>query len=85
MTAENQDHRSAISLPSAFATRSVTEASAFLREQLLAVIRQHMPAAEALADVPFHPEDVVIQWVGRSLGSYHAACRAGAAPDYSGA
>lgn len=51
----------------------------------LPLIRQHLPAAEALADVPFHPEDVVIQWVGRSLGSYHAACRAGAAPDYSGA
>lgn len=48
MTAENQDHRSAISLPSAFATRSVTEASAFLREQLLAVIRQHMPDIEAV-------------------------------------
>lgn len=38
----------AISLPSAFATRSVTEASAFLREQLLAVIRRHMPEIEAV-------------------------------------
>lgn len=35
-----------IALPSAFATRSVTEASAFLREQLLAVIRRHMPEIE---------------------------------------
>jgi phosphoenolpyruvate carboxylase len=37
-----------VSLPSAFATRSVTEASAFLREQLLAVIRRHMPEIEAV-------------------------------------
>ena len=35
-------------LPSAYATRSVTEASAFLREQLLAVVRQHMPEIEAV-------------------------------------
>jgi phosphoenolpyruvate carboxylase len=48
MTAETQNTRSAISLPSAFATRSVTEASAFLREQLLAVIRRHMPEIEAV-------------------------------------
>ncbi|BDV33189.1 phosphoenolpyruvate carboxylase [Methylocystis iwaonis] len=48
MTAENQNTTSAISLPSAFATRSVTEASAFLREQLLAVIRRHMPEIEAV-------------------------------------
>ncbi len=48
MTAETQNHRSAISLPSAFATRSVTEASAFLREQLLAVIRRHMPEIESV-------------------------------------
>ncbi|MBA4489411.1 D-tagatose-bisphosphate aldolase, class II, non-catalytic subunit [Paracoccus sp. S1E-3] len=51
----------------------------------LPLIRQHMPAAAALADTPFNPEEAVIQWVGRSLDSYHAACRAGAAPDYSGA
>ncbi|HEY8163653.1 MAG TPA: phosphoenolpyruvate carboxylase [Methylocystis sp.] len=48
MTAEIQDNRSAISLPSAFATRSVTEASAFLRELLLAVIRRHMPEIEGV-------------------------------------
>lgn len=48
MTAETQNHRAAISLPSAFATRSVTEASAFLREQLLAVIRRHMPEIESV-------------------------------------
>ncbi|NBV95150.1 MAG: phosphoenolpyruvate carboxylase, partial [Methylocystaceae bacterium] len=35
-------------LPSAYATRSVIEASAFLREQLLAVVRQHMPEIEAV-------------------------------------
>jgi phosphoenolpyruvate carboxylase len=45
---ETSSNRTAISLPSAFATRSVTEASAFLREQLLAVIRRHMPEIEAV-------------------------------------
>jgi len=50
MTAEIQKNSSAspISLPSAYATRSVTEASAFLREQLLAVIHRHMPEIEAV-------------------------------------
>ncbi|GLI94628.1 phosphoenolpyruvate carboxylase [Methylocystis echinoides] len=46
MSAETRNTKSAISLPSAFATRSVTEASAFLREQLLAVIHRHMPEIE---------------------------------------
>lgn len=50
MTAETQDTNSASSagLPSAFATRSVKEASAFLREQLLGVVRQHMPEIETV-------------------------------------
>jgi len=48
MTAETQNTRPAMAMPSAFATRSVTEASAFLREQLLAVIRRHMPEIEAV-------------------------------------
>ena len=50
MTAETQTVSSPTStgLPSAFATRSVTEASAFLREQLLAVIRRHTPEIEAV-------------------------------------
>ena len=51
----------------------------------LPLLRQHLPGAEDLADAPLNPEEVVIQWVRRSLDSYHAACRAGAAPDYSGA
>ena len=37
-----------LALPSAYATRSITEASAFLREQLLAVIRRHLPEIEAV-------------------------------------
>ena len=50
MTAETQNNISPapIGMPSAFATRSVTEASAFLREQLLAVVRRHMPEIEAV-------------------------------------
>ncbi|WP_036284920.1 phosphoenolpyruvate carboxylase [Methylocystis sp. ATCC 49242] len=50
MTAETQKISSAAptALPSAFATRSVTEASAFLRDQLLAVIHRHMPEIEAV-------------------------------------
>ncbi|TLG77678.1 phosphoenolpyruvate carboxylase [Methylocystis sp. B8] len=50
MTAETQTLRSLSStgLPSAYATRSVTEASAFLREQLLTVIRRHTPDIEAV-------------------------------------
>lgn len=51
----------------------------------LPLLRQHLPGATALADTPLNPEETVIQWVRHSLGSYHAACRAGAAPDYSGA
>ena len=35
--------------------------------------------------ITLNPEEVVIQRVRRSLDAYHAACRAGAAPDYSGA
>ena len=46
MADEKLNAAPSIALPSAFATRSVTEASAFLREQLLAVIRQHMPEIE---------------------------------------
>ena len=50
MTAGTEMHngKSPIGLPSAYATRSVTEASAFLREQLLAVIRRHTPEIEAV-------------------------------------
>ena len=46
MTTETDNAAASVALPSAFATRSVTEASAFLREQLLAVIRRHMPEIE---------------------------------------
>jgi phosphoenolpyruvate carboxylase len=46
MTTESDSAAAPVALPSAFATRSVTEASAFLREQLLAVIRRHMPEIE---------------------------------------
>ena len=50
MTAETQTLKSLSStgLPSAYATRSVTEASDFLREQLLTVIRRHTPEIEAV-------------------------------------
>ena len=51
----------------------------------LPLIWQHLPGGDALADTPLNPEEVVIQRVRRSLDAYHAACRAGAAPDYSGA
>ena len=50
MTAETQTLKSPSStgLPSAYATRSVTEASAFLREQLLTVIHRHTPEIETV-------------------------------------
>ncbi|MDE1991247.1 MAG: D-tagatose-bisphosphate aldolase, class II, non-catalytic subunit [Rhizobiaceae bacterium] len=38
---------------------------------------QHMPAAEAFADKPLDPEEVLIWRVTRSLADYHAACGTG--------
>lgn len=73
--------------PTEAAQKAVTRLFAALAGRRIPrpLLRQHWPAAEALADTPLHPEDAVIQWVRRSLDTYHAACRAGAAPDYSGA
>jgi len=48
MTTETNSVTASVALPSAFATRSVTEASNFLRDQLLAVIRRHMPEIESV-------------------------------------
>ncbi|NHF72345.1 D-tagatose-bisphosphate aldolase, class II, non-catalytic subunit [Paracoccus xiamenensis] len=51
----------------------------------LPLLWQHLNGRTDLADGPLNPEEVVVAHVRRSLDTYHAACRAGSAPDYSGA
>lgn len=51
----------------------------------LPLLWQHLPAAAGLAEAALDPEELVIAHVRRGLDTYHAACQASAAPDYSGA
>ncbi|MEF3365818.1 phosphoenolpyruvate carboxylase [Methylocystis sp. 9N] len=69
MTAETQtlSSPSPTGLPSAYATRSVTEASAFLRAQLLAVIRRHLPEIEAAVRDPKAGAGLAPRQMGRVL------------------
>ena len=38
------------------------------------LIWQHLPSADALAEIPLDPQQVLIWRVGKSLSTYHRAC-----------